>query len=287
MASFVDFAPADNSRIAVLMEVDEPKIYERGYRYIVGVARTGENFMRRYMDMIGKEGRIKTLALVVQDIAHPRGVAGGVRMKAKEYDIKIVYDELFPPPTTDFTPAITKIKALNPDLVVVSAFPPFAVSFMKQAKELGLNPKEFNVAHGAGKAFLRAFGLKDAQYLIGQSFCTPKDPKGSNWDVFEEILKRTGITCLDFSWAPLRMYAFDAIKGALEKAGTLEKDKMMEALRTLRYESLHGTNFFGPTGIGNMYAFPMQIQGDGPKLIYPPELATVRRLFPTPAWDKK
>jgi branched-chain amino acid transport system substrate-binding protein len=46
-----------------------------------------------------------------------------------------------PPTLTDLTPVVRSIKAVNPDVVYVAAYPPDSVGFVRAADEIGLTPK--------------------------------------------------------------------------------------------------------------------------------------------------
>src|SRR5262249_59162825 len=49
----------------------------------------------------------------------------------------------YPPPTTDYAPVMQAVKALNPDIVYVAAYPPDSVGIVRAANEIGLTPKMF------------------------------------------------------------------------------------------------------------------------------------------------
>ena len=56
---------------------------------------------------------------------------------------EIVSDRNYPPATTDFTPIMRAVQALNPDIVYVAAYPPDSVGIVRAANEIGLTPKMF------------------------------------------------------------------------------------------------------------------------------------------------
>lgn len=62
----------------------------------------------------------------------------GLRQKFTELGGKIVYDEAFPITTTDYRLSIAKIKQLHPDAVYLPMIPPSSISFLIQAKQLGM-----------------------------------------------------------------------------------------------------------------------------------------------------
>src|SRR5580693_8541262 len=83
----------------------------------------------------------KTLAIAAEDAEFSRNAAEGARANAKQYGFDIVYDKSYPPTTTDFSPVIRAIQAVNPDLVVICSYPLSSVGMLLSANELGLKPK--------------------------------------------------------------------------------------------------------------------------------------------------
>ena len=65
-----------------------------------------------------------TVAIVGADAEFARNAVDGARELAKEAGLKIVYDQSYPPTTTDYTPIVRAIQATNPDLVFVASYPP-------------------------------------------------------------------------------------------------------------------------------------------------------------------
>jgi branched-chain amino acid transport system substrate-binding protein len=54
-----------------------------------------------------------------------------------------VLDQKYPPSTTDYTPIMRAVQALNPDIVYVAAYPTDTVGVIRAANEVGLTPKMF------------------------------------------------------------------------------------------------------------------------------------------------
>ena len=116
----------------------------------------------RYFDMIpvGPEGtkafskgffvlaaaqkpKPQTVAIVAADAEFSKTSADGARENAKAGDFKIIYDQSYPPSTTDFAPVMRAVQAANPDIVFVAAYPPDTVGIVRAAAEIGLSPKMF------------------------------------------------------------------------------------------------------------------------------------------------
>ncbi|MBL7179684.1 MAG: ABC transporter substrate-binding protein [Desulfobacterales bacterium] len=183
---------------------------------------------------------------------------------------------VLPADTHDFTAAIVKIKAASPDIVFVSANVPFSIAFMRQARELDLSPKEFQVIHHGG-VFKKGLGA-GAEGVIGQSYWAPGMEYG-NPVLFQEVMQRSGINLEDFPWAPAYMVAFEVAVQAIERAGSLDKEKLMAALRNLKVMTIGGVVSFAENGVGTINTYPSQIIDGKYHIIWPPEVATARHKY--------
>lgn len=81
------------------------------------------------------------------------------------------------------------------------------------------------------------------------------------------------------------------IASALERAGSADREDLRKALTATKLTTKtsiggpiefdeYGNNKGAKSGI-------MQIQGGKPKIVYPPEAATAKAIFPVPPWDKR
>jgi branched-chain amino acid transport system substrate-binding protein len=91
--------------------------------------------------------RPKTVAIVAADAEFAQNAADGARQSIKEIGgFETVLDQKYPPSTTDYTPVMRAVQALNPDIVYVAAYPPDSVGIVRAANEIGLTPKMFGGA---------------------------------------------------------------------------------------------------------------------------------------------
>src|SRR5579863_140432 len=88
--------------------------------------------------------RPKTVAIVAADAEFAQNAADGARESIKENGgFQTVLDQKYPPTTTDYSPIMRAVQALNPDIVYVAAYPPDSVGIVRAANEVGLTPKMF------------------------------------------------------------------------------------------------------------------------------------------------
>lgn len=280
--TFAASTAGENHKIPFLAVcANSPKIYSRGFKWLVGVIDLGPRYTYRYWEMIKAEGKAKSVSFVVEDTLHPLGVYEGSKKLAEEAGLKVLSGDVVPADTRDFTPIITKLKNENPDIVYISSNIPFAINFMKQAKEMKLNPAEYHCIHHSG-VFKDPLG-EIANYVVGQSYWV-EGMKIGDAALIEELLKKANVSEPMFPWAPSYVAAFQIIQAALENAGTLDNQAVMEALKSLKIETVLGPAQFHETGYGSINTYPSQIQGDKYVVIWPKAVATGEHVYPRPAW---
>jgi branched-chain amino acid transport system substrate-binding protein len=266
----------------VAAQANSTSIFTRGFKWLVGVIDDGPKWSHHYFDLLKADGKAKTIGFVIQDTLHAKEVGSGAVPRAKESGLEVVFEEMVQANAADFTPTITKLKTANPDVIYVSAFPPFAIGFYKQALELGLTPREYHVIHH-GAAFRNAVGEAHANYVTGENYWMPGITYGKP-EVFEEVLRRSGIRLEDYPWASIHMFAFEAMQAAIEQAESLAPEALLTALKALDIMTIGGRLRFDPkTGQGTLNPFPTQIQDGKYVTLWPKEIATGSYISPRPA----
>jgi branched-chain amino acid transport system substrate-binding protein len=266
----------------VAVQANSTAIFTRGFKWLVGVIDDGPKWSHHYFDLVTATGKATSIGFVIQDTLHAKEVGSGAVPKARQTGLEVVFEETAPANTSDFTSVIAKLKTANPDIVYVSAFPPFAIGFYKQALELGLSPREYHIIHH-GAAFRNAVGEAYANYVTGENYWMPGVTYGKP-DIFATLLKRAGIRVEDYPWASIHMFAFEAIQAALEQAPSLEPEALLTALHGLDLMTIGGRLRFDPkTGQGSLNPFPTQIQHGHYVTLWPREIATGAYVYPRPA----
>jgi branched-chain amino acid transport system substrate-binding protein len=263
----------------IALEANSTGIFKRGFKWLVGVIDDGTKWSNHYFDMLKAEGKAKSIGFVIEDTPHPKEVGSGAVPKAKAIGLEVKVEEYFPVATQDFTPIITKLKAANPDVVYMAAFPPREVTFFKQALEQGLNPREYHVIHH-GIAFYGAVGTRNVNLVTGEAYWMP-GVKAGNSKPFEELLARLNVKVEDYPWSSIHYFGFEALLAGLEKAGTLDREKLLAAIKSLDIETIGGRlRFDAQTGQGTLNAFPTQIQDGKYVTIWPPDIASGKHVYP-------
>jgi branched-chain amino acid transport system substrate-binding protein len=87
---------------------------------------------------IGRKLGARTVAFLAADAEFAQNLATGARNLATHSGLKIVYDQKYPPNTTDFSSMMRAIKAAKPDLVYVCSYPGESVGIVRASNEIGV-----------------------------------------------------------------------------------------------------------------------------------------------------
>jgi branched-chain amino acid transport system substrate-binding protein len=86
----------------------------------------------------GQKAGAKSVAILAADQEFAQNLANGARDLAKKGGIKSVYDQNYPPATTDFSSLIRGIRAARPDMVFVMSYPNDSVAIVRSVNEIGI-----------------------------------------------------------------------------------------------------------------------------------------------------
>lgn len=272
----------------VTAEANSPAIFARGFKWLVGADRPAPQWAEDYYRMAkalmdaGVMPRLKTVAVVQEQTPHTMDVGWGGINRANLAGLTVVATETVPPGATDFSAIIGKLKGLNPDMIYVATWAGTAAAFAKQAFELGLKPKELHIPHSTiTEKYYPMVGSSIGEGITGVTH-EAHFTKGDK-EAYFNLRKKVGFAGFDGGWTSLRFIALEALTKAIEQAGSVDRAKVMAALKNLKYETLHGELKFSfgvevagkkVDGVGNKLVFPAQWQNGKIEVIWPAELAT-------------
>src|SRR5947208_9778324 len=86
----------------------------------------------------GQKAGAKSVAILAADQEFAQNLANGARELAKKSGIKPVYDQNYPPSTTDFSSLVRAIRAAKPEMVFVMSYPNDSVAIVRAVNEIGV-----------------------------------------------------------------------------------------------------------------------------------------------------
>ncbi len=241
---------------------------------ILGIAANAEARYKNYFSMIpfgedptrefsrgffalaaAQNPKPRTVALIGADAEFGKNSTDGARENAKASGLTIVYDQRYPPASTDLTPVVRAVKAANPDIVFVAAYPPDTVGFVRAAAEIGLTPQMM----GGTLIGLLATPLKvqlgplmngyvnNAEvYVPVPSFAFP-----GVQDVlkkYQERAKGQGIDPFGYGFVPYGYAAAQVLGAAVEATRNFDHGNIADYMRTNKFATVVGEIAFGKDG---------------------------------------
>src|SRR5262245_54382587 len=111
----------------------------------------------------------ETVAILAADAEFAQSAAHGAREEIRKHGFKIVYDKSYPPSTTDFAPVVRAVRATDPDIVYIGAYPPDNVGIIRAANEIGLMPKMMGGAMIGMLGFVAILGILSLLGMIARN----------------------------------------------------------------------------------------------------------------------
>lgn len=184
---------ANENKIPYLLEhpaLDD--ITRKGYNYVFRLQPTTgmysaalENFLLEVVYAKEKR-RLKTAYLYV-DNAFGQGVAKyGILnfMEANKDKFDLVMKEAYDEKALDYKPIISKLKSLNPDIIILTSYLTDGILLAKQFKELGVKTKVISgtgAGHSMQDIYEKSGGAVEGYFTSGPWHGNINDPKWKEW----------------------------------------------------------------------------------------------------------
>lgn len=244
-------------------------LFTQGYRYMFAALSTSEQYLSPVIDLAAelaekdgrKPGDLK-VAMSFENDPFSLDVRAGVEDRAKHYGMKIVVDDKMPRDLSDISATLTKIKALKPDVIVVSGHTKGATTATRQMKEMGVNAPVVAMTHCESADLVGKFGAGAEGILCPTQWAETlkyKDPLfGTAMDYNTAFLAAHS----EYKEVPYQVAQASAVieiwANAFERAQSLDPQKLRDALAATDLETFYGHIKFGPAG--NNVAKPMVLR---------------------------
>ena len=267
------------------------QIYSRAYKYIFGTLPAATEYFGSTVDAMTRLDPVpKSVALLYADDAFDVSVAEGTRKVLAKAGFRIAVDQRYSSKTSDFSSVLSLIKSRNVDAILVAGHETEILNFIRQAKSLNVNPALYAFTVGVqSDDFRKALG-RDAEYAFGMTpwlalASLKNDYFGDGVQFAREYEKRFGYEP-DYHSAAAAA-TVEALVKAIEKAGSLDPEKVRDALTRVDFESVYGRVRFNAVGQIEMPQTVVQVQGGKLVPIYGPKGFVEKPLYPMPAWGKR
>ncbi len=191
-----------------------------------------------------KKLNAKTAAIIYDNgDDYSTGVADAFEKEAKEAGITITNKEAYQPGSVDFKSQLTKIKAGNPDVLMIPAYYSDVALIAAQAKDIGIKSKLLGADGWDG--VLEKIDKSNLDAVKDCYFCSQYSPENKD-EKLQNFLKQYTEKYKSEAnmFAVLGYDALGMMAAAINKAGSVDSEKIIEALKNLEYKGLTGSTTF-------------------------------------------
>ena len=225
------------------------------YFSMVSTGPEGINsFSIGFFDMAAaQQPKPQTVAIIAADAEFAQSAADGARRQIKKHGFNLIYDQSYPPSTTDFAPVIRAVQATNPDIVYIGAYPPDNVGIIRAANEIGLRPKIMGGAMiGMLVTPIKVQLGPIANGLITGRTCAPRQPGRSlERPIFSSATGRGRWFKNRSAWLRLgsvRLFGRPGVGAGGSCLKSLDQDRLAEYMHKASFKTVSGDFSFGKDG---------------------------------------
>ena len=265
-----------------------PAIYDRGFKYIFATLTPLDQYTGNMIKMAAAANpRAQRVALISENALFPKSSGEAAAQQAKAAGLEVVYNEIYPTGTKDFSAMLAAMKTKSPDLLLAAGYTGDMTVVARQIAEVGVNVKMFGVSLGPTlPGFIEALGpraegiLEPIQWAPNMLF---KDEIfGWTAPQFAEMFQKEVGHLPDYH-PPQSVAALEVYQRALEKAGSLDPKKVRDAIAQTNIMTMYGPIRFNEKGQNIAKGMSVvQVQNGKAIVVYPVEGAQAKFIYPIP-----
>ncbi|GEM46845.1 ABC transporter substrate-binding protein [Deinococcus cellulosilyticus] len=278
----------------IVVSSSDESITKPGFDYVYRINPPTDEYAKILFEVF-KDKKIRSVAILAGSGAFEKSVLNSAMEQSKTLNIPVVASQTYDKGLTDFRPILNGFKAKNPDAVMLVGYQEDSVAVMRQAKEVGLNPKVF-AGGAAGFAlpdFIKGAGSA-SEYVVTATAWVPE--MGSKQKaLYDKLSRKLGMAP---TYHAAQAYAAVLVAAdAIKRAGSsTDREAIRKALDSTNLQTAYAPvkfqNYEGYKNQNKVGMVAEQVQNVGGQLVfvsvYPRKLFLKNRmLFPTPAWDKR
>ncbi len=237
-------------------------VFNQGYKYLFGTLAPNGGIVQNMAGLFTKQvPGVKKIDILGREDVFPKAMASEMKKAAEAAGLEVVYSDFYPVGTLDHASALAKIKSAAPQWIFVTGYTQDLILARKQMADLKLTapivtmitgPSYREFIDGLGKL---ADGVTSASWWHHSLTYKSDDVFGSTDAFYKEFVAREKKDP-DYVHASAAA-ALIALQKAIEKAGTLDKAKVRDALAALDIQTFYGPVNFGENGMNAGRALPI------------------------------
>ena len=251
------------------------QVYDQGYKFLFGTFTPNQTLTEPLTEMVKKQAAgVQRVAILARNDLFPLAIAQEMEKSAKKRGMNIVYFEKYAIGTLDHASALAQIKSQAPHWIFATGYTNDLILMRKQMADLRIEaPVVTMIAAPAYQEWIDGTG-KLAENVTSAAWWHPA-VRYKGRDIFGTTENFVKLFETKYKVTPDYAEASAAAAGAIfqmaiEKAGTLERQKVRDALAAMNEMTFWGQVKFGPTGqITSLEPPVFQIQKGKPLVLHP------------------
>ncbi|MBI3550707.1 MAG: amino acid ABC transporter substrate-binding protein [Elusimicrobia bacterium] len=265
-------------------------LFNQGNKYFFGVLNTADAYVLPAIDLLAEKAKatgqdVMTLkvAIAVEPDPFSRDIRAGALEAAKKHGMSVVVDGELPKDLSDMTPILEKVKLAKPTILVVSGHAKGASLLAKQLTSMKVEVPMVAVTHCDSAKLIENFGKAVEGFLCPSQWDDSLPLKDRWFDTaaaygksYKEEFKQEAAYQAAQASAAILVYA-----NAFEKAGSLDKEKVRDALAATNLRTFYGVIRFDEAGKNMAKTMVLyQIQKGDFKVVAPSQWAQSEFMYP-------
>ena len=254
--------------------------------YFQALSYSNHDQMPAFAEILNEAGA-KTAAVVYLDDLHGIEYQAQAAVFLSGAGVEIVSNVAIPGDIKDMSSIIKQIQERNPDVVAFFAYPPQNILAMQTMIQLNYNPKAVLLGPGGSfQFFANIFGPAMEGVMFEGAWSVNSSPEAKAY--YDKLADFMGTTDnIDFWGAIIYRAELEFFQQAIEKAGTLDQDKIAEVMRTEHFPTVMSPDTFFTNGIFDVSSYSGQIgqwQNGVAEVIDVGDKRTAAPIYPKPSW---
>lgn len=187
----------------------------------------------------------KKVAFLTADYAYGHEMVRGFQAAGKAFGVETLVDIRHPIGTTDFSALLPRIQALKPDILCISNFGRDQQIALKQATDFGMKKSMKIIAPVLLFTGRLAAGAQAFEGVIGgTSYYWGIEDKVASAKAFNDRFRKMHDGKVPSDYGALGYGGVMTLLMGARKAGTLDADKVIEAVEALKYDYYKGPEYY-------------------------------------------
>lgn len=265
--------------IAPMASADE--LFEQGFTWSFQGLTPASKYLQGAIEIMQEEG-LRTIAYIGEDTAFPAAILKSLEEEQGE-TFELVFSELYPKGTTDFSALISQIGQAAPDAIFGGTYAQDAIAITGQLAEQGVSAPVIALTVGAAEdEYYESVG-EDGQLIMGASHWEPSLDTPGNADfvaAYEEATGRRPGYHAAGSYG-----SFQALAEAVRRCECLDQEQIRQQVIDLEMDNVFGPFDVDETGAQvDKIGFMIQWMDGEKEIIWPFDVASTDYVVPHPGF---